>query len=60
MGKGEEKKQIKYVQEVFSKIEQLPQVFIALVNGIAVGGGNELAMACDIRISLNTAKFIHP
>ena len=54
------KKQLRFVQNVFSKIEVLPQIFIAVINGIAVGGGNELAMACDIRIALPTAKFIHP
>jgi len=54
------KKQLKFVQNVFSKIEVMPQVFIAVINGIAVGGGNELAMACDIRIGTNKAKFIHP
>ena len=54
------KKQLRFVQNVFSKIEVLPQIFIAVINGIAVGGGNELAMACDIRIALPKAKFIHP
>ena len=54
------KKQLRFVQNVFSKIEILPQIFIAVINGISVGGGNELAMACDIRIALPTAKFIHP
>jgi len=54
------KQQIGFVQKTFSKIERLPQVVIALINGYAVGGGNELAMACDIRIALPKAKFIHP
>ena len=54
------KKQLKFVQNVFSKIEVLPQIFIAVINGISVGGGNELSMACDIRVALPTAKFIHP
>lgn len=60
MPKEQARKQLKHAQLVFSKIEQLPQVVIALINGVAVGGGNELAMACDIRVALNTAKFIHP
>ncbi|MBS3128666.1 enoyl-CoA hydratase/isomerase family protein [Candidatus Woesearchaeota archaeon] len=60
MRASEAKEQIKYVQKVFSKIEQLPQAVIALINGAAVGGGNELAMACDIRVALPEAKFIHP
>ncbi|MBU90313.1 crotonase [Candidatus Woesearchaeota archaeon] len=56
----ETKKKMKFLQDVFSKIEILPQVFIAVINGYAVGGGNELAMACDIRIATPQAKFIHP
>jgi enoyl-CoA hydratase len=56
----ESKKQMKFVQEVFSKIETMDQVFIAVIQGYAVGGGNELTMACDIRIALPSAKFIHP
>jgi|TARA_B100001964_G_scaffold225932_1_gene274262 enoyl-CoA hydratase len=57
---NEAKKQLKSVQNIFSKIETMPQIFIAVINGIAVGGGNELAMACDMRIALPNAKFIHP
>ncbi|MFH0868363.1 MAG: enoyl-CoA hydratase/isomerase family protein [Candidatus Woesearchaeota archaeon] len=56
----ETKKQMKFVQDVFSKIEALPHVFIAVIQGHAVGGGNELAMACDIRVALPSAKFGHP
>tara|TARA_Y100000310_G_scaffold344679_1_gene458743 strand:- start:585 stop:1349 length:765 start_codon:yes stop_codon:yes gene_type:complete len=54
------KEQMNFVQSVFSKIENLPQAVIAVINGHAVGGGNELAMACDMRIALPSAKFIHP
>jgi enoyl-CoA hydratase len=57
---NEAKKQMKFVQNVFSKIETMPQVFIAVINGHAIGGGNELAMACDIRIAMPQAKFTHP
>ena len=57
---AEAKKQITSVQKVFSKIEKIPQVVIAVIDGFAVGGGNELAMACDIRIALPAAKFRHP
>ena len=47
-------------QAVFSKIENLPQPVIGAINGFALGGGCELAMACDIRIASEKAKFGQP
>lgn len=47
-------------QAVFNKLENLPQPVIAAVNGFALGGGCELAMACDIRIASKKAKFGQP
>jgi enoyl-CoA hydratase len=47
-------------QEVFALMEQLRIPVIAAVNGYALGGGCELAMACDFRFASKLAKFGQP
>ncbi len=47
-------------QGIFEKIETLAVPTIAVIDGFTLGGGNEMAMACDMRVASTRAKFGQP
>ena len=47
---------VRRMQALYSRIEQSPLVSIAEINGVALGGGFELALACDIRVASEAAR----
>ncbi|MGH9218526.1 MAG: enoyl-CoA hydratase/isomerase family protein [Vicinamibacterales bacterium] len=54
------KEHARHGQQIFDAIEQLGKPVVAAINGFALGGGCELAMACTLRLAADTAKFGQP
>lgn len=49
-----------FEKTLFNTIDSFPKPVIAMVNGFCLGGGNELALACDLRICSDNARFSQP
>lgn len=47
-------------QSLMRKIDELPQLVIAAINGHCFGGALDLALSCDVRIASPNARFAHP
>jgi enoyl-CoA hydratase len=56
-GRGQMVDLTRAMQKVFARIERSPKVSIAEIGGAAMGGGLELALACDLRLVADTAKL---
>ena len=49
-----------FEKTLFNTIDSFPKPVIAMINGFCLGGGNELALACDLRICSDNARFSQP
>lgn len=51
---------LRLANDLFNLIEVFPKVVVAAINGACLGGGNELALACDFRVASTEAQFGQP
>lgn len=54
---NEVRRNVSKIRRIFTMIEEMPQPTIAAINGYALGGGFELALACDFRYAVEKAKL---
>ena len=47
-------------RSLFTVLESFPKPVVAMINGFCLGGGNELAMACDLRVCSDKSRFAQP
>jgi enoyl-CoA hydratase/carnithine racemase len=60
LGREERMTLFERFQRIYSRIEAYPKPLIAAINGVAIGGGLELALVCDLRVASEVAYFSMP
>jgi enoyl-CoA hydratase len=60
LGREERMTLFEKFQRIYSRIETYPKPLIAAINGVAIGGGLELALVCDLRVASEVAYFSMP